>query len=267
MIDLNKPLLGKWELLEMLGKGKHGVVYNARNIYDDTIAAVKIISLPNDEMMQYAAEEYGDDQAKIDNFVGMVAQGFGNEVESMYKLKGIPYVIQLYDDKIEPTEWGDAKGKAQRGYDIIMVLEHAVPLKQFFTNRTLRVGDVIDFACEIALGLTECEKRKIIHRDIKEDNLYVGLNDGHGKLGDFGVSSISETGLGSTMGMGTPYYMAPEVVQGKQYNNTVDIYSLGIVLYRMVNGNKFPFFHFKVKILKQTHFIDRSRIVIFMNSF
>lgn len=246
MIDLNKPVLGKWELSEDVGHGKHGVVYKARNIFDNTIAAVKIISLPNEEMMEYAAEEYGNNQAMIDNFVGMVAQNFGNEVESMRKLNDVPYVIKLYDNRLQQTEWYDGNNKSQRGYDIIMVMEYAYPLKTFFRNRELRVSDVIDFACDIALGLTECEKQNIIHRDIKEDNLFIGVNDGYGKMGDFGVASINETGLGSTVGMGTPYYMAPEVantggIGRANYDNTVDIYSLGIVLFKMLNGNKFPF--------------------------
>ncbi len=246
MVNSKTLILDEWEPLEDVGHGKHGVVYKARNIRDNTIAAVKIISLPNDEMMEYAAEEYGNNQAMIDNFVGTVAQNFGNEVESMRKLKDVPYVIKLYDNKLQQTIWRDKTGQAQRGYDIIMVMEYACPLKHFYQSRELRVRDVIDFACDIALGLAECEKRNIIHRDIKDDNLFIGINDDCGKIGDFGVASINTTGLGSTEGMGTPYYMAPEVanlraINHANYDNTVDIYSLGIVLYKMLNGNKFPF--------------------------
>lgn len=246
MPDINEIILGKWRIIESKGHGKHGAVYKAQNIIDNTIAAVKIISLPNDEMKEYVYDEYGSDHAMIDNFMGIVAQKFGNEVNSMAKLDDVPYVIKLYDNLSNQTEWTDRNGKKQRGYDLILVMEYANPLKDYYEKRPLRIRDVINFASDIALGLIECEKRNIIHRDIKEDNLFIGIDDGIGKIGDFGISSINETGMGSTVGMGTPYYMAPEVanIQGMNdgnYDNTVDIYSLGIVLFKMLNGNKFPF--------------------------
>ncbi len=245
MIDLSRPIFGRWEIIKELGSGKHGVVYEARDVYDGTPAAVKIISLPNDEMKEYAVEEYGNNRALIDNFVGMVAENFGNEVESMSKLKNVPYVVELYDNRLEQTGWRDRDGNMQRGYDIILVMEYATPIKDHFRHRALRVRDVIDFASDIALGLAACEKLRIIHRDIKEDNLFMG-SDGYGKISDFGVACIKESGLGSTAGMGTPYYMAPEIANAigrgrTNYDSSVDIYSLGIVLYKMLNGNKFPF--------------------------
>ena len=113
-------------------------------------------------------------------------------------------------------------------------------MKKYYRQHPLTIRGFINFASHIAQGLIRCEQANIIHRDIKEDNLFLSINNNHAKLGDFGVASISETGLGSTVGMGTPYYMAPEVSKGSRYDNTADIYSLGIVLYKMLNGNKFP---------------------------
>lgn len=241
MLELNnsvikQPVLGRWDLIEEIGHGKHGIVYKARDVESGGIAAIKIISLPNEEMLQVAKDQYGDNPAMIENFVGQVAENFGNEIESMKRLRDVDSVIKLYDNQL-----------FQRGIEhhIVMVMEYAIPMKEYFTRNGLCVGAFLDFACDIALGLDICSQRNILHRDIKEDNLFVGVKDGIGKMGDFGIASVSETGLGSTFGMGTPYYMAPEVSKGMardgNYNNTVDIYSLGIVLYKMLNGSRFPF--------------------------
>lgn len=231
---IKQPILGRWDLKYKIGNGKHGEVYYAEDS-EGLVAAVKIISLPNDDIIKTGMEmpdPIGDDQVKMENFVGQIAQKFGNEVESMRVLnKSSENIIRLYDNYAQ-----------QNGicWDIIIVMEYATPLKEYFKGKPLRIRDVINFAMDIASGLTECEKRHIIHRDIKDDNLFIGINSGVGKIGDFGVASINENGLGSTVGMGTPYYMAPEVMLNKYYDNTVDIYSLGIVLYKMLNGNRFP---------------------------
>lgn len=228
---IRQPILGNWDLVEKIGSGKHGTVYRAVDKRGHT-AAIKIISLPNDEIIATGRDYFGDDREKMENFVGEIAQKFGNEVESMRVLsRNSDNIIRLYDNVAQ-----------QNGicWDIIIIMEYAIPLKKYFNDTPLRVGDVINLACDIASGLTECERNHIIHRDIKEDNLFLSVG-GIGKMGDFGVASINETGLGSTMGMGTPYYMAPEVTFAKHYDNTVDIYSLGIVLYKMLNGNRFPF--------------------------
>lgn len=229
---IRQPILGRWNVVEEIGHGKHGTVYLAEDS-EGYAAAVKIISLPNEEILETGRDSFGDDQEKMENFVGEIAQKFGNEVESMRVLsKNSDNIIKLYDNFAQ-----------QNGicWDIIIVMEYATPLKKYFKDKPLRIIDVIDFARDIAKGFIECERNHIIHRDIKEDNLFIGIGSGIGKMGDFGVASINETGLGSTVGMGTPYYMAPEVMQNKYYDNTVDIYSLGIVLYKMLNGNKFPF--------------------------
>jgi len=236
MLEINnprikQPIFERWDLIELIGKGRYGTVYKAKDLQTGEIVAVKIMSLPNEEMENYARSEYGNNENDIANFVGEVAENFGNEIESMKKLSSVPYIVKLYDNRL-----------IQKGinHDIIMVMEYAIPMKKYFLDKDLTVRDVLRIGSHIACGLMECEQKNIIHRDIKEDNLFIGINDHIGKMGDFGVSSINHTGLASTVGMGTPYYMAPEVKRGEHYDGRVDIYSLGIVLYKMLNGNRFP---------------------------
>ena len=92
--------------------------------------------------------------------------------------------------------------------------------------------------CAGALEL--CQRYNIIHRDIKPENIFVS-DTGDFKLGDFGIARTVEKTTSGLSKKGTYTYMAPEVYKGEAYGSTVDIYSLGIVLYRLLNGNRTPF--------------------------
>ena len=85
-----------------------------------------------------------------------------------------------------------------------------------------------------------CQKKGLIHRDIKPESIFIN-ETGQFKLGDFGVSKTVEKTTGGLSKKGTESYMAPEVYLGKPYGASVDIYSLGLVLYRLMNANRLPF--------------------------
>ena len=89
------------------------------------------------------------------------------------------------------------------------------------------------------MGLSVCAKYGVVHRDIKMDNIFMSEH-GLYKIGDFGVSRFMGTGGASTV-VGTYDYMAPEVMREGRYDGRVDIYSLGLVLYRLLNNDRMPF--------------------------
>uniref|UniRef100_J3LI62 Protein kinase domain-containing protein n=1 Tax=Oryza brachyantha TaxID=4533 RepID=J3LI62_ORYBR len=106
-------------------------------------------------------------------------------------------------------------------------------------------GDALDLALaeqepKLASALASCHRRGVAHRDVKPDNL---LFDGSGvlKLGDFGSAEWFGDGRPMTGLVGTPYYVAPEVVAGREYNEKVDVWSAGVVLYMMLSGTV-PFY-------------------------
>jgi hypothetical protein len=100
--------------------------------------------------------------------------------------------------------------------------------------------DVIQFGIDICSALEQCSKLSIIHRDIKPDNILVAPN-GDYKLCDFGIARYMDQTVGSLSLKGTYTYMAPEIYHGQKYGSQADIYSLGIVLYRLMNRNRDPF--------------------------
>jgi NIMA (never in mitosis gene a)-related kinase len=92
----------------------------------------------------------------------------------------------------------------------------------------------------MALGLKHMHDRKILHRDIKGDNVFMNKNETL-KLGDFGISNVlAHTASMAKSSIGTPYYMSPELFRSEPYGFSNDIWALGIQLYRMV-GLDYPF--------------------------
>ncbi|PPD75177.1 hypothetical protein GOBAR_DD27891 [Gossypium barbadense] len=88
---------------------------------------------------------------------------------------------------------------------------------------------------QLMLGLAHCHRFGIVHRDIKPDNIFFDFR-GNLKIGDFGSSTwLGEVGTADGL-VGTPYYVAPEVVMGRAYNEKVDVWSAGVVLYVMLAG-------------------------------
>ncbi len=127
-------------------------------------------------------------------------------------------------------------------------MELLTPFNQYICDRKLSEAEVIKLGCDICTALEICQKRNIIHRDIKPENIFV--NDfGDFKLGDFGIARKMENVTGGLSQKGTFNYMAPEVAGNGSYDGRADIYSLGIVLYRLLNQNRLPFLDTQKQLL------------------
>ena len=107
---------------------------------------------------------------------------------------------------------------------------------------------------ELTDALSFCQKKGLMHRDIKPENIFVS-ETGQFKLGDFGVARTVEKTTGGLSRKGTEKYMAPEVYLGRPYGSSVDIYSLGLVLYSFLNQGRLPFYPLDKK---QITFADRE---------
>lgn len=110
----------------------------------------------------------------------------------------------------------------------------------YVEDHEMRVKDVVQLGIDICSALEVCKRYDIIHRDIKPENIFVS-DMGSFKLGDFGIARQLEKTMSGLSKKGTYTYMAPEVYKGMSYNSSVDLYSLGIVMYRFLNNNRSPF--------------------------
>ena len=126
------------------------------------------------------------------------------------------------------------------GWDILIRMEYVTSLRKYLKEHAMTKEEVIRLGIDICTALETCSKKGIVHRDIKDENIFVS-EDGVFKLGDFGIArELSKSGRAASM-RGTPLYMAPEIYRGEKYDAAVDIYSLGIVLYKLLNNGRMPF--------------------------
>ena len=230
-----EPFFGSWYLSRLIGKGSFGKVFEiTREEFGTTYrAALKIITVPQDEEDIRSLLSEGSDLASISDYYNTVLKEIINENEIMAQLKGNSNIVSYEDHMIIPHDDGI-------GYDILIRMELLTPLISRMIERKLDESEVVRLGTDICKALEICHKKNIIHRDIKPQNIFISDN-GDFKLGDFGIARTMEKTMGGMSKKGTYKYMAPEVFRGERYDETVDIYSLGIVLYSLLNGNRAPF--------------------------
>ena len=233
--NVSEPVFGRWYIDEELGSGSFGTVYRIKreNFGKMYYSALKVIQIPqNDSEIQAIRNELSDDQSVMDYYTGFV-QDFAKEIELMSELKGNTNIVSFEDHDFIRNPDGI-------GWTILIRMELLAPLNDFITESDITVNDVIKLGIDICTALELCEERHIIHRDIKPGNIFISA-EGNYKLGDFGIARELEKTTGGLSKKGTYTYMAPEVYLGKPYNDSVDIYSLGLVMYQLLNRNRAPF--------------------------
>lgn len=239
MNGIYKPgdvVLGNWVLERTIGEGSFGKVFEAVQ-QDDQFgkrykAAVKIITIPpNESELRSVRDDLPDDEAVSAYFHGVVDDMI-REIDLMYQLKGDSNIVSYEGHALVRHDNGI-------GWDIIIRMELLTPLLTHIKSHAMTKRDVMELGIDICRALELCQKHNVIHRDIKPENIFVS-SSGRYKLGDFGIARTAErtTGLSKK---GTYTYMAPEVYRGSDYGPSVDIYSLGIVLYRLLNNSRTPF--------------------------
>ena len=236
MEDLEKIRLpwSDWKIVKYLGGGAYGKVYEIErnNSGIQEKAAVKIVSRPKEESELEVDYQNGYDRESIAVKYTEILQEYKNEYKLMKELQGQSNIVSCDDFAIEENPDGI-------GGKIYIRMELLTPLQKVTKERLLSEEEVIKLGKDICKALILCESRNIIHRDIKPDNIMIS-KFGDYKLGDFGVSKVMSHTTGATM-TGTEGYMAPEVLHIEKYGKEVDIYSLGIVMYWLLNNRRMPF--------------------------
>ena len=164
------------------------------------------------------------------------SMGFIEEINIMRSLHGAPNVVSIEDYFLQPVDDGIIV------YIRMELLTCLSDSRIFNSADDVPVREVRKLGMDICRALIYCEKVNVIHRDIKPGNIFIN-QFGDYLIGDFGISRPldSFSGSDSTQGTGTISYMAPEIYSRLDYGSTIDIYSLGIVLYQMMNKGRVPF--------------------------
>ena len=233
-----EPIFGSWHITKMLGEGSFGKVFEIeRQDFGETYrAALKVISVPQNESEVKNVMASGMDSSDVTEYFESVVKETVSEIVQMSKLKGNSYIVSYEDHQVI------AHDDKRIGWDILIRMELLTPLLDYTQNSDSELirKDVMKLGIDMCHALELCQKQNIIHRDIKPGNIFVS-GSGNYKLGDFGIARTIEKTSGELSKKGTHAYMAPEVYKGEEYGSDVDIYSLGIVLYRLLNKNRTPF--------------------------
>lgn len=233
----------EWKTEKVIGRGSYGTVYRAVRTDIDalTYSAIKVIGIPSDSTEVESLRYEGLTEEETKKYFREVLDEFTKEIRTMEELKDVVNVVKVEDYKI--LERTDAIG-----WDIIIRMELLTPLNAFLCDKNLSEDEVIKLGCDICCALEACHERDIMHRDVKPENIFVS-DFGDYKLGDFGIARRLENLSYGMSQKGTYNYIAPEVVNGSEYDSTVDIYSLGLVLYKLMNKNRLPFLNTEKQLL------------------
>ena len=226
-----------WNITEKLGEGSFGQVFRARKERFGVTqeAAIKVVRIPGDDVeLKRVQSGYGLNEQELKEYFYPEVEKLKKEIVLMQELGEDSHIVRILDFEII-----DAPDSIV-GWYILIRMELLECLENYIKRADITVADVVAIGEDVLTSLEVCEERNIIHRDIKPANLFRS-DKGVYKLGDFGIARDMRAGMGSLSHKGTENYMAPEVYLGKKYTSNIDIYALGIVLYKLLNKNRLPF--------------------------
>lgn len=208
--------IGRYEIVEEVGRGAMGVVYKASDPTIGRLVAIKVLSLDS-------AHEEGVPGAQ---------EIFMREARAAGRLSH-PGIVTIHD-ALEDTE-------TKNNYIVMEFIPGRTLENILLYGPPLTTEKSLDIVRQIAEALDYAHRQQIIHRDLKPANILLS-DDGRAKITDFGIAKIMAVGgsLRTSAVMGTPAYMSPEQVTGGEIDARSDMFALGILTYLMLAGEK-PF--------------------------
>ena len=205
--------VGKYDIQQMLGKGATGTVYLAKDTFSGREVALKTI-----EPEVFRDPEFGT----------VYRAQFLNEASLAGKIRH-PHIVAILDAVVE-----------ENSGHIPMELVTGGDLAQYASkDKLLPVADALQIAFKCCGALDYAFKEGIVHRDIKPANILISKGT-EVKISDFGAAFLKKSQAVQTVAMGSPFYMSPEQIEGKELTFHSDMFSMGVVLYELLTGTR-PF--------------------------
>ena len=209
MLKTGMVISDRYEIIDKVGSGGMADVYKAKDQRLNRYVAIKVLKT-----------EYSSDKSFVNKFRA--------EAQSAAGLSH-PNIVNVYDV-------GDDSGL----HYIVMELVEGITLKRFIERKgKLEVKEAVGIGIQIAQGMEAAHDNRIIHRDIKPQNIIIS-RDGKVKVTDFGIAKATNSNTITSNAMGSVHYLSPEQARGGYSDEKSDIYSLGVTLYEMLSG-KVPF--------------------------
>jgi serine/threonine protein kinase len=215
-VETGKTSFGRYEIQTELGRGAMGIVHKAYDPKINRVVAIKTISLI-----------VGDSPEKQ-----TLRARFLREAEAAGRLSH-PRIVPVFDIGEDPETLNPY---------IVMEYVAGRSLEEILSSEaaTLPMGTTLQFIQEVAEALDYAHLQGVVHRDVKPSNIVIG-DDGHARIADFGIAQLNVAEAGNPGDTwGTPAYMSPEQFRGESVDGRSDLFSLGVILYRMLTGHR-PF--------------------------
>lgn len=235
-LNLNTTLLSNMEPLSCLGRKGGTAVYLVRSNKSDQFYVLKHISVPESQRQVDALIFTGAaaDAEAAQEYYQQVVSDYQSELEQMVALANSPNLDCFRSYEIKPKEDGV-------GFDVFLMSEYRSTLERYLAENAMTQSGAVNLALDLCSALQELRGAGLIHRDVMPANIYLN-NQGHFMLGDLGIAKIEELKFCTMPEAMLSPYSAPELfdLMGN-VNETIDIYAVGLILYRIYNGNHAPF--------------------------
>ena len=238
----------KWQFVVKIGEGSFGKVYEIKRTQSRITerSALKIIRIPSSESdANYLAQDASaEDKFFYAKEIKKLKDNAIKEVKNMQDLSSARNAHNI----VSIQDWDERRLEDGQSWEIAIRMELLTPLTKMDPKDYSCMSDegltkeVIKLGVDICSALDLCERRKIIHRDIKPSNIFKS-EEGDYKLGDFGIARQFDRSKKTATNMtwvGAPAYMAPEIYKSEKAGPTIDLYSLGIVMYEILNEDRLP---------------------------
>ena len=234
-IDEYQPLWGSWRVEELIEQGNYSKVYRVckEEWGRRYISTVKFMSFSVGSSDIKEAQIIGIDAAVMPEYFKSLVGSIQNEIELMYKLRGNSNIV-TYEDH------GIYEKKDNSGWDVLIRMEFLEPLPDFIEGHKLDRFKAVKLGIDICKALEACVREDIIHRDIRDSSIFISPK-GEFKLGNFCMAKEFSQVRRPALAIPSPLYMAPELYKEQGYDFSADIYSLGIVMYKLLNKGRLPF--------------------------
>lgn len=240
MISELEKKFDEWKIGEKVGHGSGGstIVYaierkNLNFVEKDVLKVIPLLAenVGFSQMNEISRANY---EAQKTELRGKAEE----EVSLMNKLKTSNYIVTYQDFKFL-----DILDENATSFVLAIRMHTYESLSAIIQTKEISQADIVKIGIDICCALEACAQYGIIHRDIKPENIF--FDGDQYRLGDFGISRIIERGNLAHTNQGTPQFAAPEqftnMMSAEGYDSRVDIYSLGLSLYYLANGQKLPF--------------------------
>ena len=234
-IELNTALMTNMEIVDCLSRRGGTAVYSVKSTKSEQLYVLKHISVPESQRQVQALILTGAaaDEEAAQAYYQQVVTDYQAELEQLEALSNSPTLACFRSYEIKPKE-------DSVGFDVYLLSEYRTTLEQYLAQNEISHAGAVNLAVDLCNALAELRAAGQVHRDVKPSNIYLG-SQGHFMLGDMGIARIDSLKFCSMPEAMLSPYSAPELFSlMADVNETIGLYAVGLILYRIYNGGHAP---------------------------